>query len=130
MVESALKVGDRVRLITETLAWRAEIALQGQIGEIIERREDGRITIRFDNANFPWPESLSPLSSCRVSGWRRRGHNDEVAGHSRRSLFFDECLRARYAAKGRQQAAGSDKVERTDGLQTRRNGQGHQAVGW
>ncbi len=38
MAESALKVGDRVRLIAETLAWRAEITLQGQIGEIIERR--------------------------------------------------------------------------------------------
>ncbi len=52
MAESALKVGDRVRLIAETLAWRAEITLQGQIGEIIERREDGRITIRFDNGRL------------------------------------------------------------------------------
>src|SRR5271156_5273993 len=38
MAESALKGGDRVRLIAETLAWRAEKTLQGQIGEIIERR--------------------------------------------------------------------------------------------
>jgi hypothetical protein len=66
MAERALKVGDRIRLIAETLTWRAEITLQGQIGEIIERREDGRITIRFDNGRLPWPESLSPLSSCRV----------------------------------------------------------------
>jgi hypothetical protein len=66
MVESALKVGDRVRLIAETLAWRAEITLQGQIGEIIERREDGRITIRFDNGRLLMarePESFELVSS-------------------------------------------------------------------
>src|SRR5260370_17496380 len=39
---SAFKVGDRVRLVPETLAWKAEMALQGQIGEVIERRDDGR----------------------------------------------------------------------------------------
>jgi hypothetical protein len=66
MAESALKVGDRVRLIAETLAWRAEITLQGQIGEIIERREDGRITIRFDNGRLLMarePESFELVSS-------------------------------------------------------------------
>ncbi len=66
MVGSALKVGDGVRLIAETLAWRAEITLQGQIGEIIERREDGRITIRFDNGRLLMardPESFELVSS-------------------------------------------------------------------
>ena len=66
MVESALKVGDQVRLIAETLAWRAEIALQGQIGEIIERREDGRITIRFNNGRLLMgrePESFELVSN-------------------------------------------------------------------
>jgi hypothetical protein len=66
MAESALKVGDRVRLIAETLAWRAEITLQDQIGEIIERREDGRITIRFDNGRLLMarePESFERVSS-------------------------------------------------------------------
>ena len=65
MVESALKVGDRVMLIAETLAWRAEITLQGQIGEIIERREDGGSRSALTMADFSWPESLNPLSSCR-----------------------------------------------------------------
>jgi hypothetical protein len=50
--ERALKVGDRVRLIPETLAWRAERTLQGQIGEVIARRDDGRVTIRFDNGRL------------------------------------------------------------------------------
>ena len=71
MVGSALKVGDRVRLIAETLAWRAEIALQGQIGEIIERREDGRITIRFDNGRLLMarePESFELVSRLGLRG--------------------------------------------------------------
>jgi hypothetical protein len=66
MAESALKIGNRVRLTAETLAWRAEITLQGQIGEIIERREDGRITIRFDNGRLLMarePESFELVSS-------------------------------------------------------------------
>ena len=65
MVKSALKVGDRVRLIAET----AEIALQGQIGEVIERRDDGRITIRFDNGRLLMarePESFELVSSLGV----------------------------------------------------------------
>jgi hypothetical protein len=41
-----LEVGDRVRLIPQTLAWKAEMTLQGQIGEVIEHRDDGRVTIR------------------------------------------------------------------------------------
>ena len=51
-LEGDLKVGDRVRLIAETLAWRAEMTLQGQIGEVIERRDDGRVTVRFDNGRL------------------------------------------------------------------------------
>jgi hypothetical protein len=51
-LETGLKVGDRVRLIAQTLAWRAEMTLQGQIGEVIERRDDGRVTIRFDNGRL------------------------------------------------------------------------------
>ena len=51
-LEGDLKVGNRVRLIAETLAWRAEMTLQGQIGEVIERRDDGRVTVRFDNGRL------------------------------------------------------------------------------
>ena len=38
-LENGLKVGDRVRLIAESLAWKAEMTLQGQVGEVIERRD-------------------------------------------------------------------------------------------
>jgi hypothetical protein len=47
-----LNVGDRVRLIADTLAWRAEKPLQGKTGEVIERRVDGRITVRFDSGRL------------------------------------------------------------------------------
>jgi hypothetical protein len=50
--ETDLKVGDRVKLIAESLAWKAEMTLQGQVGEVIERRDDGRVTIRFDNGRL------------------------------------------------------------------------------
>ena len=49
---TGLKVGDQVRLIAQTLAWRAEMTLRGQIGEVIERRDDGRVTIRFDGGRL------------------------------------------------------------------------------
>ena len=51
-LETGLKVGDRVRLIAKTLAWNAEMTLQGKIGEVIERRADGRVSIRFDNGRL------------------------------------------------------------------------------
>ena len=46
------KVGDRVRLSPESQEWKADTLLQGKIGEVIERRDDGRITVRFDNGRL------------------------------------------------------------------------------
>lgn len=51
-LEAGLKVGDRVRLVAETLSWRAEKTLQGQIAEVIELRENGRVSVRFDNGRL------------------------------------------------------------------------------
>ena len=48
-LETDFKVGDRVRLIAETLSWRAEMTLQGEIADVIELRDDGRVSVRFDN---------------------------------------------------------------------------------
>jgi hypothetical protein len=62
---STLTVGDRVRLVPESLAWRAEMTLQGQVGEVIERRDDGRVTIRFNNGRLLMarePESFERVS--------------------------------------------------------------------
>ena len=50
--EGDLKVGDRVRLIAETVAWKAEKTLQGQIAEVIELRDNGRVSVRFDNGRL------------------------------------------------------------------------------
>ena len=48
-IDSDLRVGDRVRLVLETLAWKAEMMLRGKTGEVIECRDDGRVSIRFNN---------------------------------------------------------------------------------
>ena len=64
-LETGLKVGDRVRLIAGTLAWKAEMTLQGKIGEVIERRGDDRITIRFDNGRLLMGRDAEPFE--RVS---------------------------------------------------------------
>jgi hypothetical protein len=51
-LEADLKVGHRVRLIPETLAWRAEKTLQGQIAKVIELRDNGRVSVRFENGRI------------------------------------------------------------------------------
>jgi hypothetical protein len=68
---SALTVGDIVRLVPESLARRAEMTLQGQIGEVIERRDDGRVTVRFDNGRLL--KAREPGSFERVSGLKAKG---------------------------------------------------------
>ena len=60
-LETGLKVGDRVRLIAGTLAWKAEMTLQGKIGEVIERRDDGRVTVRFHNGRLLMGRDVEPF---------------------------------------------------------------------
>jgi hypothetical protein len=67
-LETDLKVGDRVRLIAETLAWKAEMTLQGKIGEIIERRDDGRVSIRFDNGRLLMGRDVEPFERVPSRG--------------------------------------------------------------
>ena len=69
--DTGLKVGDRVRLIAETLAWKAEMTLQGQIAEVIELRDNGRVSVRFDNG--------------RLLMGREAGSFERVAGHGLKS---------------------------------------------
>jgi hypothetical protein len=63
--ETDLKAGDRVRLKAQTLAWRAEMTLQGQIGEVIERRDDGRVTIRFDGGKLLMGRDVNSFERVR-----------------------------------------------------------------
>jgi hypothetical protein len=60
-LEGDLRVGDRVRLIAKTLAWNAEMTLQDKIGEVIERREDGRVSIRYDNDKLLMGRAAEPF---------------------------------------------------------------------
>ena len=39
-------------MISETLAWNAEVHLRLKIGEVVAVGPDGRISIRFDNGKF------------------------------------------------------------------------------
>ena len=64
------KVGDRVRLIAETLAWKAETTLQGKIGEVTECRDDGRITVRFDNGRLLMGQDVRAFEGVASSGGR------------------------------------------------------------
>jgi hypothetical protein len=50
--DGGLQTGDRVKLIPGTLAWKAEMMLHGKPGEVVERRDDGRISVRFDNGRL------------------------------------------------------------------------------
>jgi hypothetical protein len=57
-------------LIAETLAWRAEATLQGQIAEVIELRENGRVSVRFDNGRLLMgrnPDSFERVAGLGVS---------------------------------------------------------------
>jgi hypothetical protein len=67
---------------------------------------------------------LTPLSYSLPGEGQSRNDN-EGARYFYRSLFFDKRIRSGCTAKGRQQAAGAGQAERTDGLQTRRQGQWH-----
>jgi hypothetical protein len=46
------KMGDPVKLVPGSLAWQAEITLQGKIGDVIECGEDGRVSIHFENGRI------------------------------------------------------------------------------
>jgi hypothetical protein len=68
--KSALRefeAGTRVRLIADTLAWRAEIPLQGKIGEVIELREDGRISVRFDNGRLLMGRDVKAFEKAKTN---------------------------------------------------------------
>ena len=72
-VDDGLKVGDRVRLIPESLTWKAEMTLQGKIGEVIERRDDGRITVRFDNGRLLMGRDAGSFAHVEQLGPKAKG---------------------------------------------------------
>jgi uncharacterized protein Veg len=50
--EANPRVGDRVRLVSETSLRKDDMDLQGQIGEVIECHEGKRVTVRFANGRL------------------------------------------------------------------------------
>ena len=71
-VDDGLSVGDRVRLISESLAWRAETTLRGKLGEVTERRDDGRITVRFDNGRLLMGRDAEAFERIRETGLKAK----------------------------------------------------------
>lgn len=63
-VDIGLSVGDRVRWISGSLAWQAEVTF-GKGGEVSERRDDGRTTIRFDNGRLLMGRDAEALERAR-----------------------------------------------------------------
>ena len=45
--DTDLKIGDRVRLVSETPLRKGEMNLQGLIGEVVECPQVKRVTVRF-----------------------------------------------------------------------------------
>ena len=60
-------------MIAESLAWKAELTLQGQIGQVIERRDDGRLTIRFDNGRLLMGQEPESFERMPDMGLRAKG---------------------------------------------------------
>ena len=52
MKRNSLEIGDRVKLFPESLGWKGEFRLRDKIGEATEIRDDGRITVRFQNGRL------------------------------------------------------------------------------
>lgn len=54
--DSGFKIGDRVKLISGTLTWSAEMTLKGKIGEVVElatlAQALQRVTVCFDNGKL------------------------------------------------------------------------------
>ena len=71
-VDNGLRVGDRVRLISESLSWRAEMTLRGKVGEVTERRDDGRITVRFDNGRLLVGRDAEAFERAREIGQKAK----------------------------------------------------------
>jgi hypothetical protein len=70
-LDSGLDDGDSVRLVPETLAWRAEMTLRGKIGEVIERRADGRVTVRFHDGRLLMGRDAQAFE--RIGGLKAKG---------------------------------------------------------
>jgi hypothetical protein len=71
-VDNGLNVGDRVRLISESLAWQTEVTLRGKVGEVTERRDDGRITVRFDNGRLLMGRDAEAFECAREIGLKAK----------------------------------------------------------
>lgn len=71
-LDNGLKVGDRVKLVPESLTWKADPTLQGKIAEVIEQRDDGRITVRYDDGRLLMGQDASMFERVGALGLKAR----------------------------------------------------------
>jgi hypothetical protein len=69
--DSGFNIGDRVKLVSGTLAWRAEMTLHGKIGEVTECREDGRVSVFFETGRLLMGRVAEQFE--RVAGLKAEG---------------------------------------------------------
>ena len=123
-------VGERRRdvlhYVTKSRAARGDVR-DDRLDRVVARKRPSERRSSTSNAADELSRVVREIKGTRIRvvSRRRRGNDNEGAGYSYRSLFFDKCIRAECATQGRQQAAGAGPAERSDGLQTRRQGQGH-----
>jgi hypothetical protein len=67
-----LKVGDLVKIVAGSLPWR-EIHLRDEIGELIELREDGKITVLFNNGRLLVGRDHEAFERTNGSGLKVKG---------------------------------------------------------
>ena len=70
-IDTTLKVGDRVRLVADTLAWRAEKVLRGKVGEVVECRDVGaagikRVAVRFPNGRLLMNRDVESFERVKI----------------------------------------------------------------
>lgn len=71
-VGSGLHVGDRVKLRPEAPSWKVEIMLQGKTGEIVELRDDGRVTVRFDGGRLLMGQEAGFFEGVAAAGQKAK----------------------------------------------------------
>lgn len=66
------KVGDRVKLSAESFAHNGDMTLQNKIAEVVEVRQDGSISVRFDNGRLLMGRSVDTFDLVGEGGLKAK----------------------------------------------------------
>jgi|SRR6478735_3791860 hypothetical protein len=71
--EPDFEVGDQVRLVADSLAWKAEMKLRSKIGQVVERRPGGRISVRYGNGRLLMGRDAKAFEHAGEIGLKAKG---------------------------------------------------------